>query len=267
MLNFICFGSGSSGNSYYLFTENTGLLIDVGLGIRKLKKYFHEYGLPMSNIKHILITHDHADHVKSVGKLSHEMALPVYATQDVFKGIDGNYCVKNKVDFKFRHFLQKGVGVQLDDFFVTPFDVPHDSMDHVGYLIACNGVNFCLITDVGHVTDEIKERVGQANYLVLESNHDEEMLQGGPYPQFLKDRVRGPRGHLSNNECGLLLAQAATPMLRHVWLCHLSQENNHPELARKTNENILRDHGIVAGADFLLDVLKRQTPSPVYTLE
>ena len=105
MLNFICFGSGSSGNSYYLFTENTGLLIDVGLGIRKLKKYFHEYGLPMSKIKHILITHDHADHVKTVGKLSHEMALPVYATQDVFKGIDGNYCVKNKVDFKLRHFF------------------------------------------------------------------------------------------------------------------------------------------------------------------
>lgn len=267
MLNFICFGSGSSGNSYYLFTENTGLLIDVGLGIRKLKKYFHEFGLPMSKIKYILITHDHADHVKSVGKLSHELSIPVYATQDVFKGIDGNYCVKNKVDFNLRHFLHKENEIVLDDFCVTPFDVPHDSNDHVGYMISCEGVKFCLITDVGHVTEEIKSRVGEANYLVLESNHDVEMLLAGPYPPFLKDRVNGPRGHLSNNDCGLLLAQAATPLLRHVWLCHLSHENNHPELARKTTEKILREHGIVAGADFLLDVLKRQTPSPLYILE
>ncbi len=266
MLNFISFGSGSSGNSYYLFTENTGLLIDVGLGIRKIKKYFHEYGLPMAKIKYILITHDHADHVKSVGKLSHDLSVPVFATREVFNGIDSNYCVKYKVDAGLRNYIQKDHTFQIDEFSVTPFAVPHDSNDHVGYDILCEGVKFCLITDAGHVTDEMKKRVGEANYLVLESNHDVEMLMAGPYPPFLKERVLGPNGHLSNNDCALLLAEAATPALRHVWLCHLSQENNHPELARKTCERVLRQYGIVAGADFLLDVLRRQMPSPCYSL-
>ena len=105
-----------------------------------------------------------------------------------------------------------------------------------------------------------------ANYLVLESNHDKEMLLSGPYPAYLKGRISGPTGHLSNTEAAELLAGSSSPALRHVWLCHLSEENNHPELARKTADAILRSYGIVPGVDFQLDVLRRKVPSDIYTL-
>ena len=108
--------------------------------------------------------------------------------------------------------------------------------------------------------------IGRSNYLVIEANHSEEMLQQGHYPQYLKDRILGPNGHLSNVACGQALADYASPALRHVWLCHLSEENNHPELARKTVEQILRSKGIVVGKDFELEVLRRKTPSEIYKL-
>ena len=267
MLNFICLGSGSSGNCYFLFTENDGLMIDVGIGVRVLKKHFHDYGLPLNRIKNILLTHDHADHVKSVGSLSHEFSIPVYATSKVHTGIEHNYCVRHKVDRHFVRYLKKGETLQLDDFQVTAFNVPHDSSDNVGYMVQHDGVTFCLITDVGHVTDEIKSYIGKANYLVLEANHDLEMLAKGKYPVFLKERILSEDGHLSNKECGMVLAENATPLLKKVWLCHLSEENNHPELARITVEQILRSHGIIAGEDFGLEVLKRKTPTGICELK
>ena len=267
MLRFISFGSGSSGNCYYLFTETDSLLIDVGVGIRTLKKYFHNYGLRFEDVHNILITHDHADHVKSVGSLSNDYHLPVYTTRKVHSGIENNYCVRKKINGANVHVVEKGVPFVLGEFRITPFGVPHDSTDNVGYQVECGGVTFCLITDVGHITDEMHDFIGRANYLVLEANHDEEMLKQGPYPQYLKDRILGPNGHLSNTSCGKALAENATEALRHVWLCHLSEENNHPELARKTVEQILRSYGIVAGKDFILEVLKRKTPSEIYTLK
>jgi phosphoribosyl 1,2-cyclic phosphodiesterase len=112
----------------------------------------------------------------------------------------------------------------------------------------------------------MKQYIQRANYLVIEANHDEEMLFGGPYPQYLKDRVSSEIGHLSNKACAQALVENVTPNMKHVWLCHLSEENNHPELARKTVEMILRDAGIIPGKDFLLDVLRRKTPSDIYEL-
>ena len=159
------------------------------------------------------------------------------------------------------------ITLQLDDFQVTAFNVPHDSSDNVGYMVQHDGVTFCLITDVGHVTDEIKSYIGRANYLVLEANHDLEMLAKGKYPVFLKERILSEDGHLSNKECGMVLAENATPLLKKVWLCHLSEENNHPELARITVEQILRSHGIIAGEDFGLEVLKRKTPTGICELK
>lgn len=242
-------------------------MIDVGIGVRMLKKYFHEYGLPLNRIKNILLTHDHADHVKSVGSLSHDFSIPVYATSKVHTGIEHNYCVRHKVDKNFVRYLKKGETLQLDGFQVTSFDVPHDSSDNVGYMVQYDGVTFCLITDVGHVTDEIKTVIGKANYLVLEANHDIEMLTRGNYPVFLKERILSEEGHLSNMDCGKALAENATPLLKKVWLCHLSEENNHPELARITVEQTLRSHGIIAGKDFALEVLKRKTPTGIYELK
>lgn len=266
MLKFISFGSGSSGNCYFLYTENDGLLIDVGVGIRILKKHFRDYGLSLSRIHHVLITHDHADHIKSVGSLSHEFHVPVLATRAVHAGIDRNYCVQRKVATELRQYVEPGVTLQLGEFRVTPFSVPHDASDNVGYMVEAEGVVFCLMTDIGHVTEEMTSFIRRAHYLVIEANHDPEMLQQGPYPVHLKVRIQSGSGHLSNAACGEAIAQNMSEHLRHVWLCHLSQENNHPELARKTVETVLRNYGIIAGKDMELEVLKRTMPSGIFEL-
>lgn len=266
MLNFITFGSGSSGNCYYLYTEEESLMIDVGVGTRSLKKYFKEYGLHLDKIDNILITHDHADHVKSVGSISKDFGVPVYTTHKVHVGIENNYCVRCKISQERVKVIKPGETFNLGGFEVTSFTVPHDSTDNVGYRIKCGDVVFCIITDAGHITEEMAEYIAEANYLVIEANHDEEMLFSGPYPKHLKDRIVSQTGHLSNKDCGEALSQYASPNLKRVWLCHLSEENNHPELARKTIEHVLRSYGIIPGKDFLLDVLRRKTPSEVYHL-
>jgi phosphoribosyl 1,2-cyclic phosphodiesterase len=129
------------------------------------------------------------------------------------------------------------------------------------------GVTVVIITDAGSVTEDIKAAIARANYLIIEANHDVEMVENGPYPAYLKKRILSANGHLSNTECGKTVAENMSEGLRHVWLCHLSEENNHPELARKTVEAILRSYGIVPGKDVELEVLRRQMPSGVYELE
>lgn len=266
MLKFLSLGSGSSGNCYYLQTANDALLIDSGVGIRTVKKHLHEFGLSLSSVNHIFITHDHADHIKAVGVISHEYNVPVYATGDVHKGIMRNYCVPKKVPADNVKLIDKGVRQKIGDFTVTAFPVPHDSSGNVGYRIEAEGVTFCLMTDVGHVTEEMQQYIGEADYLVIEANYDPEMLVKGPYPQHLKTRIDGPTGHLSNNDCGEAIANYGTSRLKHVWLCHLSEENNHPVLALKTVEQTLRSYGIIAGKDFKVEDLKRKSPSEFFEL-
>lgn len=266
MLRFTCLGSGSNGNSYFLFTENYGLLIDAGIGIRTLKKRFQSVGLTLNQINAIIITHDHADHIKAVGSLSADYNLPVYATEEVHKGICRNYCVSPKLKPELTHYIYKNRTFSLDDFQITPFYVPHDSSDNVGYRIMRGNISFCIITDAGHVTDEFGPYIAGADYLVLEANHDEEMLRRGPYPPYLKERIMGEYGHLSNKTAAELLSSSLSPRLRHVWLCHLSEENNHPDLARYTVEEYLRGKENALGKGLLLDVLRRYSPSPIYDL-
>ena len=266
MLKFISFGSGSSGNCYYLSTGTDALIIDAGVGLRGLRKNCKEYGVNLHNVRHLLITHDHADHIKSVGSMSADFTLPVYATREVHAGINRNYCITKKVAHELVSYVEKDKTVILGDFQVTPFNVPHDSSDNVGYFIEAGGTDFCLITDAGMVTDEMKTFISRAHHLVIEANHDEEMVMSGPYPQFLKERILSGTGHLSNRSCGEAIAQNMSEGLKHVWLCHLSEENNHPELARKTVESVLRSYGIVVGADLQLEVLKRNSPTGPYEL-
>lgn len=266
MFKFISFGSGSSGNCYFLYTGTDGLLIDAGISVRTLKKNCDCYGLSFSKIKNVIVTHDHADHVKYVGKLSRDFALPVYATQKVHEGIKKNHCVKVGVPQENMRFLEKNVRVNIGDFEVTPFYVPHDSADSVGYMVNHDGVSFCLMTDIGHVTDEMKGFIARTDYLVIEANHDVDMLNSGPYPKILKTRVMGDTGHLCNHDCAAALAENISKKLKHVWLCHLSEENNHPTIARKEVEQMLAGKGFVVGEDFGLDVLKRKVPSEVFEL-
>lgn len=266
MLQFVCFGSGSSGNCYYLFDETGGIMIDAGVGIRSLRKHFADYGIDKTMLKAILVTHDHADHIKSVGVISADTEAPVYSTYAVHHGIEQNYCVRKKIKAGYGRYIKHGDTFDIGAFHVTCFPVPHDSSDNLGYRIIYRDTVFCIITDAGKVTDEMKQHISQAHYLVIESNYELEKLQSGPYPQYLKDRITSGFGHLSNVQCGEAIAENASPRLKHVWLAHLSEENNHPELARKTVESVLRSYGIVAGKDFTLDVLKRKTPSEIVTL-
>ena len=266
MLKFLSIGSGSSGNCYFLQTADDAILIDAGVGIRNIKKFLYNYGLRLEDVHQILITHDHADHIKSVGVISAEYDIPVYTSAAVHQGILRNYCVPKKIPADNCRTIEVGEHFVIGDFSITTFPVPHDSCGNIGYRIETQGITFCLMTDVGHVTEEMQQHIAEANYLVLEANYDEEMLRTGPYPPHLKGRIASGNGHLSNKACGEALANYATPELRHVWLCHLSEENNHPILAQKTVEQILSCHGILPGKDFLVDVLKRKTPSPLYEL-
>lgn len=284
MLSFISLGSGSSGNCYYLFNGAFGILIDAGISARTLKKHFTGYGLRLDGIRYMLITHDHADHVKYAGKISAELNLPVYATAMAHRGIAHNYCVRQKIHPRNIRIMQKGGSIVLGEpaldgmdaaavaagrhcAVVTSFDVPHDSNDNVGYKIEWEDAVFCLITDAGHVTDEMKRRIGEAQYLVIEANHDTDMLMNGTYPQSLKERVASDHGHLSNLDCGKAIAENASQRLRHAWLCHLSHENNSPQLALKTVADTLERHGIVPGRDIQIDALLRNTPSRIFNLD
>jgi phosphoribosyl 1,2-cyclic phosphodiesterase len=267
MLNFICLGSGSSGNCYYLFTEDAGILLDAGVGVRLLSKRLADAGVTLKNMRAIFVTHDHADHIKALGALERDYNVPVYASQKVHTGIKKSYCVSRNLHPYNIKMIEKGETVQVGDFSVTAFDVPHDSSDNQGYMVEYGGITFCLITDAGSVVPDIQEAIRRANYLVIEANHDVDMLTNGNYPKYLQERILGANGHLSNATCADVLAENVTESLRHVWLCHLSEENNHPELARKTIDCKLRSCGIIPGKDFELDVLKRTVASDIYPLK
>lgn len=268
MFRFISFGSGSCGNCYYILVDGCGIMIDAGIGIRRLKKYFSDYGFSFNELKYILITHDHADHVKSVGIISNTYGVPVYATRRVHEGIRRNYCVHKKIDAGNIKVMSVGDKIELNNSVtVEPFHVPHDSLDNVGYKIKIGTATFCLMTDIGHVTEEMAEVISGANYLIIEANYDKEMLWAGNYPEYLKRRVSGGNGHLSNSLCAQALSAYSTERLRRVWLCHLSEENNHPELARKTVEQTFKSSSSEHLASLPVDVLKRGVPSNVYELD
>lgn len=268
MLNFISFGSGSCGNCYYLYTEHDGLIIDVGVGIRSLKKNFRDYGLHfIDGINNILITHDHADHIKSVGSLSKSLNVPVWTTREVHAGIDKNYCVKCKLAHSNRRYVNRNTEFEIGEFKVFAIGVPHDSTDNVGYQISVDGVVFTLLTDVGHITDDIKSLIRKTDYLVIESNYDPQMLSSGPYPVYLQNRISQGYGHLSNIQCANVIIENYTPRLKHVWLCHLSQENNNAEIACQCVTDALNKAGIIVGNQLEVDVLRRKLPTGVFHLD
>lgn len=265
MVKFICFGSGSSGNCYYLQSADYGIVLDLGIGIRAFKKHFKDYGLSFDRIKAILVTHDHTDHIKAVGVLSREFHVPVYATENVHIGMDHNYFMSKKVEPENKKVIDVDVPFSLGPFIVTPFHVPHDSSSCQGYFIKEGDMKFCLITDAGCVTSEMMCYLKEANYVVLEANYDPMMLEAGPYPAYLKRRIAGPKGHLSNYEAATALVDSMTEHTKRVWLCHTSEENNHPELARKTVEAAYFQN--IPGTPPVLEVLKRKQPSLLYELE
>ncbi len=264
-LRFMSLGSGSSGNCYYIGTLSQGILIDAGIGIRTLKKRLQEAGLSLEQVWAVFITHDHIDHIKSVGALANKSHIPVYATSEVHRGINRSYVIGDKVSTPY--YIVKGETVAIGEFEVTAFSVSHDGSDNVGYSVTYRNRRFTLATDLGYVCENAAEHIRKANYLVIEANYDEQMLETGHYPQYLKNRITSPTGHLSNLAAGQFLASCYQPHLSHIYLCHLSKENNRPELAYATVEQLLITKGIKIGTDVRLVALPRTEASPLFTFE
>lgn len=260
-------GSGSSGNCYYLSSGEYAILIDAGIGIRSIKKIFKEYNLNLDHVKAVLITHDHADHIKAAGHLGEKHGIPIYTTPEVHAGMNRSYCMTEKLSAEHKKFIAKGEWITLGDFKITCFEVPHDGSDNVGYCIQFGNQCMSILTDIGHITPTAAQYIACANYLVLEANYDETMLQMGPYPRHLKERISGPNGHLSNREMSSFLAEHFPPGLKHLWLCHLSKENNHPGLVSKSVEQAFKEKGIIVGKDVLVEPLRRTAPSGICLLD
>jgi Metal-dependent hydrolases of the beta-lactamase superfamily I len=265
-IKFISLASGSSGNCYFLGYDDYGILIDAGISSKNIKKYLKEVGIPMETIMAVLITHDHADHVKHVSHLGEKLHIPIYATKQTHEGINKNYCVKEKLHTSIR-FIEKETPISIRDFLVTAFEVPHDGTDNVGYCIEINNKIFSFVTDLGEITPLVASYICKANYLILEANYDEEMLKMGSYPAHLKQRIASRTGHMSNLATANFLANNLTESIEYIWLCHLSKDNNHPELAYKTVEWKLRTNGVLVGKDVQLATLKRSSPSELYEFE
>ncbi len=262
---FRCFASGSSGNCYYLGTLERGILIDAGISARLIQKHLRSMGLDFENIMGVLVTHDHADHIRAVGTLGERVHLPIYATPLIHEGIDRNYGVREKLKTSRRYF-EKEQEWTLFDLKINTFGINHDSTECVGYVIDYNGQRFMIATDCGEPNEQMEAYIRTANHLVIEANHDEHMLLNGPYPTYLKERILSPRGHQSNVTCGELIARNYHEGLRNIWLCHLSLENNDPEVAYNTVADKLCEAGIVPGEDVYLKALERTTPSRIYRL-
>ncbi|MDD4246365.1 MAG: MBL fold metallo-hydrolase [Dysgonamonadaceae bacterium] len=258
---FFCLSSGSCGNCYFIGNGDYGILIDVGIGVRTIRKRLREHGYDFEHIRAILITHDHFDHIKSVGTFAHRHKIPVFATQKVHHAISNHSMIRYDIGAS-RRVIEKKVSFQIEDFRFTAFEIPHDSHDHSGYFIEFGNHKMTLATDIGQLTDEMIPYLVKANHLIIESNYDEEMLRTGSYPYYLKERITSGRGHISNRQTGEFLAEHCQDHVRNIWLCHLSNDNNSPEIAYQTIEKYLVAKGMKLGEQLQLHVLERNKLSP-----
>lgn len=242
-MKFCSLYSGSSGNSLFVSSQETNILIDAGLTGKAILSAMDAIGENMAEIKAILITHEHIDHIKGAGILSRKFNIPIYANEKTWAAMErsvGNVALHNKR-------LINGEA-SIDDLNIRTFRVPHDSAACIGFTIEDRaGKRLSTVTDMGVFTKEIKEGIKDSDLVLIESNHDVQMLKYGPYPYDLKRRVLSELGHLSNEDCAAAILSILEGKPRSIILGHLSGTNNVPELAFKTVENILKDAGVEVG--------------------
>ncbi|MDR1678715.1 MAG: MBL fold metallo-hydrolase [Prevotellaceae bacterium] len=265
-LRFLSLSSGSNGNSYYLGTLQRGVLIDAGIAARTIKKRLREAGLDISCVMAVFVTHDHKDHIKSIAVLGEKYHIPVYATRLTHEGINRNWSITEKLDTS-RRFIEKGETVSVFDFTVTAFPVSHDSTDSVGYSVEYEGKNIVLATDLGYINEEVAGHLRRAHVLIIEANYDERMLRQGSYPIDLQRRIRGQRGHLCNDETAAFLAGNYALHWRFIFLCHLSRDNNRPDIALQTIAVAFASKGIEPDCELSLRCLPRTSATELILLE
>ena len=255
--------SGSSGNASVAYTKSSALLVDAGAPGKTICSLLAGAELDPAKLRGILVTHDHADHVAGVGVLSQRFDLPVYATEGTWAAMTPRI---GQVSEKNRRTFPAGGRFVVGDFSVQSFQIPHDAADPVGFCLDAGGPLVGILTDLGETTASILEAVRLCDVLLLESNHDVEMLRCGPYPPHLQRRILGKRGHLSNEAAGRALRALVEAGVRCAILGHLSAENNRPQLALDTVAGELRREGIRPGQDVLLDLAPRGEPGRLYRI-
>jgi phosphoribosyl 1,2-cyclic phosphodiesterase len=231
-LRFCLLASGSKGNAIYIESQGQAVLVDNGLSGVELLRRLESSGLEARRIKAIILTHEHRDHSSGVGIFARKLRVPVVATRNTWAACPN----KKKV---IHNAMEAGRQFELSGLQITPFSIPHDAADPVGLVIQAGAARLGLCTDLGWATRLVEARLAGCNALVLESNHDPQMLSNGPYKEWLKQRVRSRHGHLSNQEGAALLSKLHHADLREVVLAHLSEVNNTPELAKTETEAAL----------------------------
>ncbi len=250
--------SGSSGNAIYITNNNTHLLVDAGLSGKKIEESLASTGVNARDIHGILISHEHMDHVLGAGILARRYNIPIYANQETLKSMAAQL---KKVPAECIRTFVTGQSFEIGDIQVQSFPTPHDAAESVGFNFHYENKKVTIATDIGHIHKTLLQSLEGSDMILIESNHDIEMLKVGRYPWPLKQRILGDTGHLCNELAGKVVAYLATKGTQKFLLGHLSKENNFPELAFETVKSALQEKSIIAGKDVYLGVALRDRPS------
>lgn len=260
--SFCSFSSGSSGNCYLIRSDNTALLVDVGISGKKIIEGLNATETPEELVKGVLVTHEHIDHVKSLRVISKKLpGAKTYANAGTWTQIEEN------VPDTQRQVFITGEEFSIGDIKVKPFHISHDAAEPVGFSFYAEGKQISIVTDTGYITEEIFTEMKQADILALEANHDENMLKVGRYPWNVKQRILGNKGHLSNVAAGKCLCRLLDECCnkpRRVLLAHLSRENNFPEMAYQTIKNVLEESEYYLGKQLQINTMMKDEISMIY---
>lgn len=225
--------SGSSGNCIYVGTDTGHILIDAGISGKRIEQGLNSINLKTAEMQGILVTHEHIDHVAGLGVLARRYGIPLYATAGTIEAVKRMSSV-GKIEESLFHTIEPEKNFTIGDMEIEPIAISHDAAEPVAYRVTSQGKSAAVMTDLGFYDEHIVEKLKNVDALLLEANHDVRMLQTGPYPYPLKQRILGNRGHLSNENSGRLLGEILHDNFKAAVLGHLSKENNYPELAYET---------------------------------
>ena len=231
MFNFYNLCSGSSGNSSLLQTDNSKILIDAGGSAKRITEALSSVNVDISSIDAIIVTHEHIDHIQSLGTISKKYNIPVYANIETWNSMPEQ---KLKILEENQKTFIVNTEFEIKDVLLKPFSIPHDAANPCGFSFFHDEKKASIATDLGHITPEIMDNLSRSKFILLEANYDPNILKCSRYPYPLKLRISGPEGHLSNETCGKVVSKLIPTGLSNVLLGHLSKENNFPELAYKT---------------------------------
>lgn len=263
-MKFCSLYSGSSGNSIFVGSEKAKILIDAGLPGKKIDEALKSIGQKAEELDGIFITHEHSDHIKGVGILSRKYDIPIYAPRNTWQAMEKSIGKIKEHNIKV---MDRRSVVSIKDMDIKSFIIPHDAAAPVGYTINLDGKMASVATDFGTFTREIEDSIKDSEVILIESNYNPQMLDMGPYPYSLKQRIKESYGHLSNEDCGEAIVKILKNGLgKNIILGHLSNTNNTPDLAELTVKDILTANNIEVGSDVFLSMANRHNPSKIITL-